>query len=133
VGAGELGHRVVAVADEHALVEVLGAADGDHVVVAGRGCRQPVEARIRLVDELVEQDPAQAFFRPRVPREERPLDDLREVAQRKNRAIEVGEVAGQDGGLGRVELRHPAILPSPHRGEGRGRRAGASILCRAGR
>ena len=44
MGTGELGHRVVAIADEHALVELLGAPDGDHVVVAGRRSRQPVEA-----------------------------------------------------------------------------------------
>ena len=64
VGSGELSHRVVAVADEHPLVELFGTTHSDHVVISRRRPGQAVEARIRLVDELVEEDPPQALLGP---------------------------------------------------------------------
>ena len=62
MSACQLGDRVVAVADQHTLVELLGAADGDHIVGVGRSSRQLMEAGVGLVDELVEEDAAKALL-----------------------------------------------------------------------
>ena len=104
MGAGQLGHRIVAVADEDSFVELLGTADRDHIVVDGSGAGQAFEAGVRLVDELVQQDPAQALLRPGVPREQRSLDDLGEVAQREDGPVQVGEVALEERRFCRTEL-----------------------------
>ena len=104
VGAGQLGHRIVAVADEDSFVELLGTADRDHIVVDGSGAGQAFEAGVRLVDELVQQDPAQALLRPGVLREQRSLDDLGEVAQREDGPVQVGEVALEERRFCRTEL-----------------------------
>ena len=83
MGAAELRDRVVAVADEDALVQVRGALalralDGRHL-------------RHRL-GELVEEEPPQRAGIARVAREERALDRLRQVDEPEHRPVEVREV-----------------------------------------
>jgi hypothetical protein len=90
VDAAELGHRVVAVLAEHALVELVGPAGAD-----GRRRRGLAD----LLQELVEEKAAQRLGRPRVPGEQRPLDHLRQVHEREDGAVEVGEVRGEGGSL----------------------------------
>ncbi len=110
--ARELGHRVVAVADEHALVELLRPADGDHVVV---GCRrgQAVEARLGLVDELVEQHAAEALLGAGVAGEQSALDHLGQVAEREDRPVEVGEVPPEEVRLDLGKLHGSVFSLSP--------------------
>jgi hypothetical protein len=76
VGARQLGHRIVSIADEHALVELLGLADGDHVVGSNLGAGEPLEAGVGLVDELVKEHSAQALLGARVARKQGSLDHL---------------------------------------------------------
>jgi len=71
----QLGHRVVAVADQHALVELLRPAGRGKRARVGLGCERG-DAKLGVVQELVEQHPAEALLGPRVAREERALDDL---------------------------------------------------------
>ena len=105
VRAGQLGDGVVAVTDKDTLVELLGAPYGDHIVIDRRRSGQAFKPGIRFVDELVQQDAAQALLRPRVAGEEGALHDLRQVPQGKNRPVQVREVAGEERGFGGVELR----------------------------
>ena len=93
VDAAELGDRVVAVLEEHPVVELLGPTQAHGGVDGG------VAADVELVDELVEEQPAQALGRPRVAGEQGPLDDLGQVDQGEHRAVEVREVPAQDVGL----------------------------------
>ena len=86
VRAAELRHRVVAVAEEDALVELgralpLGALDERHL-------------RHR-VGELVEEEAAQRARIAGVAREERALHRLRQVDEAEDRAIEVREVRSE--------------------------------------
>ncbi len=115
--AGELGDGVVAVADQDPLVELLRASHSDHVVIRRRRARKAVETGIWLIHELVEKHAAKALLGPRVTREERPLDDLRQVAEGEYRPVQVGEVAFEQAGLGGAEL-HTHILPAPPGDEG---------------
>jgi len=112
VRPGELGYRVVAVAHEDPLVELLCAAHGNHVVVLGRLPRERVKPGIRLVDELIEQHAPQAFLGPGIPREERAFDDLRQITQGKHRPVEVREVARKEGRFSAGELgaRHARMV-----------------------
>ena len=87
----ELGHRVVAVLDEDLLVELLGPREAD----GGVDGASPVMSR--SPDELVEEQPAQALGRARVPGEEGSLDHFGQVDQGKHRLVEVGDVAPEDG------------------------------------
>ena len=80
VGTRQLGNRIVSIADQDALVELLGATDGDHIVALGRGVCELLETRIRLVDELVEEDAAQALLGARISREQRPFHHLWQVS-----------------------------------------------------
>jgi hypothetical protein len=85
VRAAELGHRVVAVAEEDPLVERPRAL----ALVALEGARRP---GLEIAGELVEEEAAQ---RPRVAgvaREQRALHRLREVDQGEDGAVEVREV-----------------------------------------
>ena len=91
--AAELGHRVVAVLEEHPLVELLGPLETD------RGVDRLVAVDVEVVDELVEEQPAQALGAAAVAGEQRPLHDLRQVDEREDGAVEVGEVPAQDVGL----------------------------------
>jgi len=75
VGARQLGDRVVAVADQHSLVELLrppGCGNGSGVRLRLQRC----ETELGLAEKLVEEHPAEALLGPRVAREERALDDL---------------------------------------------------------
>ncbi len=83
MGAAELRHRVVAVFVEHAFEELVGALHTD----VGRG-----RAWAQSIEELVEEQAAQRLRRARVPREQRAFYDLRQIAQRKHRSVQVGEV-----------------------------------------
>ena len=84
VRSAELRDRVVAVADEDALVERRGA-----LALAGveRG-----GAAGDVVGELIQEQPAQRPGVARVAREQRPLDGLRHVDQAEDGAIQIGEV-----------------------------------------
>jgi len=97
VGARQLGHRIVPIANEHALVELLGAADGDHVVGSRLAAGEPLETRVGLVDELVQEHPPKALLGARVAREEGSLDHLGQVSQGENGPVHVGEKPGQQG------------------------------------
>ncbi len=92
VRAADLGDRVVAVADEDALVEARGALALDPV-------ERPLAGR-HVVGELLQE---QAPQRPRVARiagEERPLDRLGEVDEAEDGPVEVREMGLEQGALG---------------------------------
>ena len=94
VRATELRHRVVAVLIEHPAIQAF------CTLAARRGGRAGgVGARFDPVGELVEEKAADRLGRPRVPREERPLDHFREVGQDEDRLIGVADVRCQRGGL----------------------------------
>jgi hypothetical protein len=94
----ELGHRVVAVLQEHPVVQLLGALQADGSV------DRSIPGDVEVAHELVEEQPAQALGRTGVPGEQGPLHDLRQVDQGKRGPVEVGEVPPQDVGLGGSEL-----------------------------
>ena len=98
VDPAELGHRVVAVLEEDPVVELLGPAQPDGGVDGG------VAGDVELVDELVEEEPAQALGRSGVAGEQRALDHLGQVDQGEHGAVEVREVPPEDVGLLRGEL-----------------------------
>lgn len=56
------------------------------------------------VVELVEEEAANRLGRTAVPGEQGALDDLGEVGDGKNRAVEVGEELAEDGALRRRKL-----------------------------
>jgi hypothetical protein len=93
VDAAQLGDRVVAVLEEDLVVELLGPVEPD------RGVDRGVPRDVEVADELVEEQAAQALGRARVPGEQRTLDDLGQVHQREDRAVEIGEVTPQHVGL----------------------------------
>src|SRR5207247_7128525 len=103
VDGPELSDRVVAVLEEDALVELLGAlaagvGDLDRLALRRRLDR-PRDSLLPLLrrQELVEEEPAQRLRRARVAREERALDDLGKIDEREHRAVEVGDVGGEGG------------------------------------
>src|SRR5205085_12346012 len=107
VDSAELRDRVVSVLHEDALVERLRLPDvyvGD--VLRRRGGD--------LFRELVEEQPPERLPRAGVAREQRALDDLREVHQREDGVVERREVPTEELPLLRRELlrherkRHPA-------------------------
>ena len=89
----ELGHGVVAVVVEHPVVELGGPAQADG------GVHGLVAADVEVVEELVEEQSAQARRRPRIAGEQSALDHLGQVHQGEHRLVEVGEIAAQDIGL----------------------------------
>ena len=91
--AAELRDGVVAVLEEDALVELLGAAQADGGVDGG------VAGEVEVADELVEEQAAQALVAARVPGEERALHDLGQVDEREDRPVEVREVRAKDLGF----------------------------------
>ena len=91
--AAELGDRVVAVLEEHPVVELLGPAQADG------GVDGVVAGDVEVADELVEEQPAQALGRAGVAGEERALHHLGQVDQGEHRPVEVGEVPTEDVGL----------------------------------
>ena len=90
VHAAELGDGVVAVLEEHPVVELLGAPQADG------GVDGAVAGDVELVDELVEEEPAQALGRARVAGEQRALHHLGQVDEREDGAVEVREVGRQE-------------------------------------
>ena len=91
VRAAELRHRVVAITDEDALVELRGALAFAAVPGAARG---------HGVRELVEEEAAQRARIARVAGEERALDRLGQVHQREHRPVEIREVRREPRALG---------------------------------
>src|SRR5205823_1018542 len=86
VRAAELRHRVVAVAEEDAVVQ-LGRARAL--------CALDRRYFRDRVGELVQEEAAQRAWVARVAREERALDRLRQVDEPEDRAIEVGEMRSE--------------------------------------
>jgi hypothetical protein len=83
VHASELRDGVISVLHEHPVVELLRAlhADARHLA-----------ALVDVLGELVEEQAAERLGRARVTREQRALHDLRQVHQREDGTVEVGEV-----------------------------------------
>ncbi len=97
VDPAELGDRVVAVVEEHPLVQLLGAVEAD------RGIDRMVAAHVEVTDELVEEQTAQRLVAAAVAGEQCAFDDLGQIDQCEHRAIEVGEVPAQHVGFVRAE------------------------------
>ena len=98
VDTAELGDGVVAVLEEHLLVQLLGTLEADRRVDG------VVAADVEIADELVEEQPAQALRAAAVAGEQRALDHLGQVDEREDGPVEIGEVAPQRVGLGGREL-----------------------------
>ena len=88
--AAQLRHRVVAVVEEHALVQFLGTIEAD------RRIDRQVAGHVEISDELVEEQAPQRLGTAAVPSEQRALDDLRQIHQREHRPVEVREVPAKD-------------------------------------
>ena len=88
VGAADLGDRVVAVAEEDALVELRGA-------LALLRVEGPAAGR-RVGGELLQVEAAHGPGIARIAGKKRPLDRLRQVDEGEHRAVEVGEVRGEE-------------------------------------
>ncbi len=95
--SAELGDRVVAVVEEHPLVQLLRAVEAD------RGIDRMVAAHVEVADELVEEQAPQRLVAAAVPGEQRALDDFGQIDQREHRTVEVGEVPAQHIGFVRGE------------------------------
>ena len=100
VRAAQLRDRVVAVVAEHPGVEALGTLDRG---AGGRRGLRRLGVRPDLVRELVEEQPPQRLARPGIAGEQRPLHRFRQVRQREDVAVEIGEVGRQPGALVRGE------------------------------
>ncbi|CAB4587858.1 unannotated protein [freshwater metagenome] len=98
VHSAQLRHRIVAVFEEHLLVQFLGALQSD------RGVDTLIAGDVEVPDELVQKEATQALGTTAVPGEQRPLDHLGQVHQREHRAVEIGEVTAKDLGLRWGEL-----------------------------
>src|ERR671910_1469859 len=113
VGATHLGDRVVAIADEHALVETGGALS----LLSLEGA----PALRDIGGELVEEEPSQRPGVAGVAREHRPLHRFGEVDEREHGPLEVREVRGKERsllvgeGLGRVAHGSPILASGPAR------------------
>jgi hypothetical protein len=109
VGAADLGDRIVAVAEEDALVQLRRPLALGAVERAG--------ALGHVGGELLEEEPAHGARVAGVAGEERALDRLREVDEGEDGAVEVGEVRGEEGlllgaeGLDRVDHRRIVAVP----------------------
>ena len=89
----ELGDRVVAVVEEHPLVQLLGAVEAD------RGIDRMVTAHVEIADELVEEQAAERLVAAAVSSEQRALDDFGQVDQCEHGTVEIGEVSTQHVGF----------------------------------
>ena len=92
MGAAELRHRVVAVAEEDPLVEAGGA-------LALLAVERPRDAALEVAGELVEEQPPQRALVARVAGEQRALHRLRQVDEREDGPVEVREVGLEGGAL----------------------------------
>ena len=86
----QLRHGVVAVLEEHLLVQLLGSLEADG------GVDRDVAGDVEVADELVEEQPSEALRAAAVAGEERALDDLGEVDEGEHRAVEIGEIPPED-------------------------------------
>ena len=98
VHAGQLGHGIVAVLDEHLLVQVFGPLEAD------RGVDRVITRDVEIADELVEEEPPEALGAAAVPGEQRALHDLGKVDQREDRPVQVREVPPEHVPFFRCEL-----------------------------
>ncbi len=89
VHASELGHRVVAVLEEHPVVELLGSPEPDGRVDG------EIAREVEVADELVEEQAPQALGRARIAGEQGALHDLGQVDEREDGRVEVREVRAQ--------------------------------------
>ncbi len=83
--AAELGDRVVAVIGEDLRVQLLGPLEAHFALADAAACSH-------VLVELVEEQPPQRLRRSRVPREERALHGFRQVGQREDGSVEIGEI-----------------------------------------
>ncbi len=83
--AAQLRDRVVSVVAEHTLIQLLGLVRAHARVACRRGAANAVV-------ELVQEQPPQRLRRPRIAREQRALDRLRQIDEREHRPIDVREV-----------------------------------------
>ena len=95
--AAELCNGVVAVVEEHALVQLLGTVETDRRVDG------VVAAHVEIADELVEEQTPQRLVAAAVPSKEGALDHFGQIDEREHRTVEVGEVPAQHIGLVRGE------------------------------
>ena len=93
----ELSNRIVAVVEEHPLVQFLGPVEAD------RGVDGMIAADVEIADELVEEQTPQRLGTAAVAREESSLDHLGQIDESEDRPVEIGEVAAQNIGLVRAE------------------------------
>ena len=93
VHAAELGNGVVAVLEEHPVVELLGPGQ------AHGGVHAVVPADVEVADELVEEQAPKALGGAGVASEQGSLDDLGQVDQGEHGTVQVGEVAPEDLGF----------------------------------
>ncbi len=109
VGTAELRHRVVAVVGEHPPVEGLGALDA-HLTGLPASAGDGAQARLRRLDELVEEEAAHRLRGTAVAGEQRTLHHLGQIDDGEHRALEVGEVRAKQVPLGigerLLEVRH---------------------------
>src|SRR5258708_33030505 len=86
-------------------------SNGPLVVAVHRVAGEPLKPGVRFVDELFQEHPPQALLGPRIAREHGALDDLGQVSQGEDRAVEIREVAGEDSGSGGRDIgfRSPLI------------------------
>ncbi len=87
--AAELCDRIVAVVEEHPLVEFLGTVESDRCVDG------VIATHVEVADELVEEETPQRLVAAAVPGEEGALDDFGQIDEGEHRAVEVGEVPPQ--------------------------------------
>jgi hypothetical protein len=99
----ELGDRIVAVLEEHPLIEILGPAMVDEWVGTAETFGQSFDTGIGVVYELVQKQPSNRLGRPGVAGEECPFHYFRKVDQGEHRAVDVGKKPCQDCGFGRAE------------------------------
>ena len=97
VDATELGNRVVAVVEEHPLVELLRSIEPD------RRVDRLVAADVEVADELVEEQTTQRLRAAAVASEQGALHHLRQIDQCKHWSVEIGEVPPQNVGFVRGE------------------------------
>ena len=89
--AAQLRHRIVAVADQHALVK--GPRFFQRRAIVRRSVWPPsrsFQAQLRIAEKLVQESPPQTFRRAAVAREQRARDFLRQL-ETEGRAIEIGK------------------------------------------
>ena len=98
VHSPELRNAVIAVLEEHSVVQFLGPSH------TNRRIDGLVATDVEVIHELLEEQSTQALRRARVPSEQCSFHDFGQVDQRENRLIEVREVPAQHVGFAFREL-----------------------------